>query len=328
MTRARLRVDAAGPLTSWQDAGRPGHLAIGVPPSGPIDRLAFAAAARLLDAAAPAAIELSHGGVRLTCLDGAIGYAVTGAAVARVDGGGPRGWYSGRLDAGTTIDLQVAGGNWGYLAFADMPQAPRWLGSIATHALSGLGGGIIHAGAVIDVTDVRDDLPPRSIAAPTAPVDTPVRVVIGPQDRFFAADTLALLAEQPFAVSARMNRMGLQLDGPRLQPIRVDMPSEPALRGCLQVDGGGALTALLADHQTTGGYPRIATVLDADIDALAQRPVGSPVRFRAVTPAEAIAAARAAATARRLQLDRCAVGVTLDAALLTANLIDGVVAAR
>lgn len=118
--------------------------------------------------------------------------------------------------------------------------------------------------------------------------------------------------------------MGVRLAGPDLTPAsRLDMPSEALLRGSLQVAGDGVATALLADHQTTGGYPKIATMIGADVDRLAQRRSGDEIRFALITPRQAIAIAREEARTGRRSARRSA--EDLAAALLSENLIGGVV---
>jgi allophanate hydrolase len=288
---AWLRVDAAGPLTSVQDAGRRGAIRFGVPRSGPIDRLAFSAA---LTAALPdegTAIEVSLGGLTLTCLDGEIGFALCGAAfTAEIDSRPLGPWCCATLTPGQRLRVRQGGGNWAYLAFSGSTTVLPWLGSRATHALSGLGGGMVRAGDMLEFHAARP-LSPASLQAP-APAIGPIGVMIGPQERFFAAETMALLCTTTFTASAKFDRMGRLLDGPPLAPLRLDMPSEPALPGCLQITGDGRMTMLMADHQTTGGYPKIARVISADIDRLAQMEAGTAFRFETVLPKEATARLR------------------------------------
>lgn len=112
-----------------------------------------------------------------------------------------------------------------------------------------------------------------------------MNVVLGPQDRFFANGSVAAFLGSPYRLTNAYHRMGVRLEGPSLKPIAsLDMPSEPIVRGSVQVAGDGIATALLADHQTTGGYPNIATVLDSDLDAFTQLRPRDLVAFRAVTP--------------------------------------------
>jgi allophanate hydrolase len=123
-----------------------------------------------------------------------------------------------------------------------------------------------------------------------------VHVTLGPQDRFFDAEALDLLRNGPWRMTTAWDRMGVRLDGPALQPnAPLDMPSGPVTRGAIQVAGDGVATILLADHQTTGGYPRIATVLDCDLDGLMQLRPRDRLAFTPVTPEQAITIARRAA---------------------------------
>jgi 5-oxoprolinase (ATP-hydrolysing) subunit C len=109
----------------------------------------------------------------------------------------------------------------------------------------------------------------------------------------------------------------------------LDMPSEPTLRGSVQVAGDGVATVLLADHGTTGGYPKIATVIGPDLDDLVQRRSGDVVRFAAISPAQAVQAARARNDQMTAYLAALAQPrATLAERLMAGNLISGVVSGR
>ncbi len=322
---ARLLIEATGPLASVQDRGRPGWRRYGVPPSGPVDRRAFAAALAAVGLPEEAAaLELSLGGLTLRCEDAPVSIAVTGGARATIDGAAVGGWSVARLAPGARCRVTMAG-NWGYLAVAGAIDRPAWLGSRSTHLIAGLGGGRLVAGETLTVINPRDDIAAAEIPAPDVGPIRAARIVLGPQERFFEAAMLARLTATDFMATARFDRMGMALDGPPLSPMRVDMPSEPALRGALQVDGEGRLTMLTADHQTTGGYPRIAVMIDPDIDLVAQLPAGAPVRFVAVDAAEAVALTRKARIADARWLAEVAAQRVLRPSLLQANLIGGVV---
>lgn len=328
MGDARLRIEAAGPLTSIQDAGRPGWRRFGVPPSGPVDRRAFAAAVGAVGGARTA-IEVSLGGLTLVAEEQSVAVAITGAARADVNGVEVGGWCVVTLQPGARCRIRVAEGNWGYVAPAGRIEAPEWLGSASTHFIAGLGGGTLANGAALVIRDGQADL--ASVAIPQPPASEPitvVRAILGPQQRFFSAAVLADLAQGTFAASPRFDRMGMVLDGPPLPPLSIDMPSEPAVRGALQIDGDGRMSLLLADHQTTGGYPRVAVVIDPDIDRVAQLPAGSSIRFYMVDEAEAIAHTRRAHQQTTDWLNSVSAGARPRAPLMTANLVDGVIAAR
>jgi allophanate hydrolase len=323
---ARLRIEAAGPLTSVQDAGRRGAMRFGVPRSGPIDRLAFNAALAAAQPDCGTALELSLGGITLTCLEGEIGFALCGSGfTAEIDGRVLGRWCRAALRPGQRLRVRQDGGNWAYLAFSGSTTAAPWLGSRATHALSGLGGGMVRAGDVLEYEAAR----PLGAAALPVPPDpspeAPIGVVIGPQERYFAGDAVGRLCAETFIATGTFDRMGRALEGPPLVPLRLDMPSEPASRGCLQIAGDGRMTMLLADHQTTGGFPKIAAVISADIDRLAQLPAGTAFRFEAVPVDVAAARLRHLAAAHTAFLRGFIPAENLDERLRAVNLVGGVV---
>lgn len=324
MGSARLLVEAAGPLTTLQDSGRPGWMRFGVSRSGPVDGLAFRAALAAVgaDPRDGLAIELSMGGITLRCLDGACSFALAGPGFTATLDGAPLGsWAVATLHAGQRLVVRSGSGNWGYLALAGTLPVRRWLGRAATLASAGLGAGAVAAGDELQAEGCRL-LQPRALPSPRdeAPI-LEARAVSGPQDRFFTAADVDRLIAEPWCATARMDRMGRILDGARLVPTRLDMPSEPMTFGNLQVDGEGRLTLLLADHQTTGGYPKIATLLARDAVRVAQLPPGALFRIRPVTPEAAVRAARAEAALARAYLAEVADPDPLEVRLASRNLI-------
>lgn len=303
---AVLSIRFAGPHVSVQDAGRPGLARFGVPQSGGMDRLALAAALAVLGQPEGAAVEVSLGGLQLDCLEGEVSFAVAGGGFI-VDHAGQKGgsWQVACLRAGQRLTLRRGPwGAWCYLAFAGALAVPEWLGSQATHSQSGLGGGRLETGGRLVVTGARV-VPDRVIPCPAfARPLAQIRATLGPQDRFFAADQIAALQGAVWRLSGAYDRMGVRLDGPKLAvSAALDMPSEPVARGSVQVAGDGVATVLLADHQTTGGYPKIATVLDADLDRFAQLRPGDGFQIVLVTAEQAVQAARLAARQRGAWLD-------------------------
>lgn len=298
MTTASLRVTFAGPHVSIQDAGRPGLMRFGVPASGPMDRQSFALAnAALGNPAAHPGIEISLGGLSLQCQSGAVTLAIAGGGFIVEAGARKLGaWHVLSLRAGENLTLRPGPwGSWSYLAFAGDLQAESWLGSRATHGSSGFGGGKLTTGQVLTITDAQT-LPQREGPFPCPIWARPrhlLRCTLGPQDRFFNSKTLETFTTTRFEMTAAFDRMGLRLRGPSVAPTNaLSIPSEPILRGSVQVSGDGTATVLLSDHQTTGGYPKIATVLACDLDSFVQCRPRDAVMFQAVSPAEAIAITR------------------------------------
>lgn len=297
MSDTEFNVTFAGPLITVQDAGRPGHMRFGVPHSGPMDRLAFHAAhAALGNAPGLGALEVSLGGLVLTCTQGAVTLSITGGDFV-VDHAGQtyRSWVILTVKKGERLSLRAGpSGSWAYVAFAGQLHTQSWLGSSATHALSGFGGGAVTTGQLLGVkqSEIRDD---RLGDIPQIQgIDTgPMRVVMGPQDQHFDAAALDHFTRAPFKVTDAYDRMGMRLNGPALAlKAALSIPSEPIVRGSVQVAGDGVPTVLLADHQTTGGYPKIATVIGCDTDRLAQHRKGQEMRFKCICAQDAVRVAR------------------------------------
>ncbi len=310
MATARLAVLAAGPHVTLQDGGRPGFLRFGVPASGAMDRTALAMAnVAVGNPPGATAIEVSPGGLTLALEGAPLRLALAGGGfIAEVSGTKYGSDTAFSLLPGQTLTLRPGPwGSWCVLAVAGRILAPEWLGSTATHAASGFGGGALTAGRVLKIQDPRP--------APAAPFRFPcpvwarprhvLHVTLGPQDHHFAPDTVETLLSTPFRLSRAFDRMGLRLDGPSLPPQgALSIPSEPVLRGSVQVSGDGVASILMADHQPTGGYPKIATLVSTDTDALAQLRPGDALRFVALSPEAALMRARRALAARAAFLTR------------------------
>lgn len=331
MSDATFSVQFAGPLVTVQDGGRAGHMRFGVAASGPMDRLAFAAAhAALGNAADIAAIEVSLGGLMLHCTGGTVTLAITGGDfIVEHAGQKTTSWTTLTIQKGEKLAIRAGkAGSWAYLAFCGDLHSNRWLGSQATHAPSGFGGAALTSGQSLLVTDakVRDDRL-GDIAPPDFIPNGATRVVIGPQDKHFAKEALTRFTTETFKVTDAYDRMGMRLAGPELRLNNaLSIPSEPIVRGSVQVSGDGVPTVLLADHQTTGGYPKIATIISIDTDTLCQHRAGQPLRFQSITSQQAIDAVRDFAKLKKNYLAEISVARgTLEQRLMRENLIHGCV---
>ena len=298
MTAACFTISHAGPQVTLQDAGRTGLMRYGVPASGPMDRIAYRVVNQTLgNPPGTPAVEISLGGLTLHCTQGQIGFAVAGGSFQVELDGQPLGpWAVASVKAGETLAIRPGRwGSWCYLAFAGKMQSHRWLGSASTHGPSGLGGGALLTGGTLQIqsAEIRSNCH-GPVAVPVSARPRPrLRVVLGPQNRFFAAETIQTLLSNPFTLTDAYDRMGVRLSGPPLPPnAALDMPSEPIMRGSIQVAGDGVATVLLADHQTTGGYPKIATILSDDLDGFVQLRSRNTVWFEKVTPEAAVESTR------------------------------------
>lgn len=335
-SEATLRVLEAGPGATLQDGGRHGYLRFGVTAAGPMDPLAHAAANLAVGNRADAtAIEVSVGGIEVTAELGSLTIAIAGGEFSlSLDGRPLPPAVVLTLDAGAVLKIRAGSrGSWCYLAIAGRLVLPKVLGSHATHTRTGFGGvngRAIIAGDRLGFERSGSSQPSSSvIVAPwlDRPVDT-IRVVLGPQHDYFADDQIAAFLAGPWSVSARSDRMAYFLDGPRLTHARgFNIVSDGIAMGAIQVPGDGRPIVLMADRQSTGGYPKIATIIGSDIGRLAQARPGTVFRFAAVSIDAAVSARRdeAALLARGIVVEPLVRTHLSSEFLLSLNLIDGVV---
>ncbi|MFN3145418.1 MAG: biotin-dependent carboxyltransferase family protein [Paracoccaceae bacterium] len=308
MTRA-LIVHAAGPGTTVQDMGRPGYLSQGVPRGGAADRLAlFEAAALLGQPESHAALELPGTGGTFEATED-MRIALTGAPMRATLEGARLAWNACHaLPAGARLTIGATeAGIYGYLTPGGGLATPERLGARATYLAAGLGA-VVAAGERLPVGE--DPQPGRTgLCLPAEPrfEGGTIRIVPSLQTPLFTDRALARFAATAFRRDARGNRMGVPLLHDHAEGFHAEgglsVLSEVIVPGDIQVTGDGTPFVLLADCQTTGGYPRIATVIPADLPRVAQAGPGASLRFRFVTLEEALAAERAEA-ARRAALPR------------------------
>ena len=310
-TQASLQADPAMPaatryvtvlrpglLTTVQDSGRWGYQAFGVPVSGPMDyaahRLANAVVGNPPDAAS---LEATWLGPELR-MEQETRVAVAGADLqATLDSADLLLHAPIRCRAGSV--LRFAGRRSGaraYVAFDGGIAVPPVLGSRATHVLSGLGGiggRAVRAGDCIPLGsagttsgETRADWPGSLVGGAR------LRVLPGPQAEYFAPSALETLQRTRYTVSLQSDRMGYRLTGDTPVPFGVsgEMISDAAFLGGVQVPPSGDPILLMADRQTTGGYPQLAVVITADLPLAGQLRPGDWVEFNVCGRADAIAA--------------------------------------
>ena len=297
-----LEIVEPGVQTTIQDLGRPGQARLGITVGGALDRSALVGGNRLLgnpDGAAAIEWVLLPPAMRVH------------AACRVVLTGADPGW---RVDTkpvriGEVIDLApgdvlratpgggMAGAR-GYVCVAGGIDVPVVRGSRSLDLAAGFGGWLgrpLRAGDRLACAECSDHLGSVDIAIPwkcADPAARPFRVVRGPQaDRFDEVAWEAFL-NQAFTVDGQSNRMGLRLNGPALVPEGADLISEGVVTGDIQVTGSGQPIVLLPGRATIGGYPKIATVIEADHDRLGQLRPGATIRFAEVSLDEADEALR------------------------------------
>jgi biotin-dependent carboxylase-like uncharacterized protein len=331
-----IRVLSAGPGVTLQDAGRHGYLRYGVTAAGPMDSLAHATANLAVgNSAGATALEVSVGGIDVTVESGSLGIAIAGGEFAlSIDDRPLPSAVVLNLEEGAVLKIRAGrSGSWCYLAVAGRFVVPKVLGSHATHTRTGFGGvegrGLV-AGDRLGIERSGSSKPSiGAIVAPRLdrPLDT-IRVVLGPQHDYFADDQIAAFLAGPWSVSAKRDRMAYFLEGPRLTHARgYNIVSDGIAMGAIQVPGDGHPIVLMADRQSTGGYPKIATIIGPDLGRLAQARPKATFRFEAVSIAQAVAARReeAATLARGIVTEPLVRAHFTSEFLLGLNLIDGVV---
>jgi antagonist of KipI len=275
----------AGMLTTLQDRGRSGYAMLGVGTAGAMDDVAYRLANALVgNPPGAAALEITLTGPRLR-FEAAATIALTGAGHPGV----PM-WQAVCVEAGDVLDIGAARhGARAYLAIAGGFATASVLGSASTDVNAALGGrplregdrietGVGHAPAASRATWSLDPRPWFD-----ADPGTPIRLIRGTHfDALDAASRIALF-EHAFRIAPDSNRAGFRLDGPRLAlAAPLELVSEPLAAGTLQLPPGGQPIALMAEHPTVGGYPRIGHVAAVDLARLAQRKPGDTVRFAGI----------------------------------------------
>jgi allophanate hydrolase len=337
-----LKVLNPGLHTTVQDLGRVGYQALGVPVSGALDAVALRLGNALVgNRPGAAALEILLSGPTLEVMAETARVAVAGPGASLSIGDGVRvvpAWQSVVLARGDVFRINLGRESvCAYLAVEGAIALPRVLGSASTYvraALGGFEGRALRRGDVVPLAIDRapDRVEQRLPSPPPAASEQPIRVVLGPQQGCFTGEALAALLDAEFHVSKSADRMGMRLDGPVLRHRRGwDIVSDAIATGAVQVPGSGQPILLLADHQTTGGYPKIATVVSADLAVVGRRRPSDAIRFAAVTVEEAEQLARY--DERRIatliaSLEPVPDGGRIDlASLYAGNLISGVVTA-
>ena len=286
-----LLVESPGLLTTVQDLGRPGFGPLGVSPSGAADPVALRLG-NLLVGNEPntAALEMTLLGGTFTFPDGAF-LAITGADFgATINGQALEMWTSHTVERGTKVKFGSTQ-NYArcYLAIAGGFVVPTFLGSASTHLVSCLGGfqgRALRKGDVLPLGRRAKRIPARRVSQAALLNLKPrkkLRVTDGPQNNQFSDEAKLSFFRAPFRVSEESNRLGLRLEGPTLPiPPSAEMITEGVTLGAVQIIPSGQAIILGVEQQTTGGYPKIANVIAADLHRLGQLRPRDEFRFERI----------------------------------------------
>ncbi|MGY3718313.1 5-oxoprolinase subunit C family protein [Sutcliffiella cohnii] len=291
MTYPLFIVKKKGLLTSFQDSGRLGYQAKGVVVSGVMDSYSFEQANRLVgNVRNEACMEMGLIGPTLQLLADEAMIAVCGANInPRLNGVAFPMWKSIKVQKGDVLSFPgTSEGIYAYLAVRGGFSVVEVLGSKSYYNKANIGTAI-HDGDTLygqKLSTYRNRFLSKKMI-PSFPKEQTVRVIPGPHEKHFTNDSLQRFFSTTYTVK-QTDRMGARLDG---QPLEVvgsgDISSDAIPFGGIQVPRNGLPLVLLADRQTTGGYPRIGTIIKADIRKLAQLPPGGKIRFQRTTLEEA-----------------------------------------
>jgi len=288
-----IEVLRPGLWTTIQDRGRVGYERYGISPGGAVDWFSAAVANRLAGNGGDAAL--------LECtLDGPALHFEESAVIALAGGESAIGsWSARRVEAGETVRLgRIGPGLRTYIAVSGGIAVPKVLGSRALCQRGAFGGGFgrpLRPGDRLPIGRQRRRAPLGTWPVPhRLPLrgTWEVRVIAGPHEHAFGSDALRRFLDTACRVTPQADRMGVRLEAPALRLTAREILTTAMPEGGIQVTPSGELIVLLAEHQTTGGYPLIATVISADLPLLAQARPRDTVHFRQASLAEASRARR------------------------------------
>jgi len=309
MGEAVFEVIEPGIFTTIQDLGRRGYFASGIPPSGAMDRFALQMGNLLVkNPREEGGIEMTAIGMTVLALENTV-IALTGASFdAKLNGDPLPPWQTVEVRKGDILTLGRCTTGWrGYLCVAGGIDVPQVLGSKSTYTLGGLGGvrgRALKKGDILEAGPARvplDSLKGRRVKDDviTKPEqEKSLRVVLGPQDDHVKDESIDVFLSTPYKVSVNSNRVGYRFEGPALyfkeREKSKDAGSDPSnivddgnAIGAIQIPGGTEPICLGPDGVTMGGYVKIACLIAADMDKMAQLRLQEDVHFRGVPVEEA-----------------------------------------
>jgi len=309
VSQPTFEVIEPGVFTTIQDLGRKGYFASGIPPSGAMDRFALRMGNLLVkNPLGEAGIEMTAIGMKVKILQETI-IALTGAEFeVQLNGNSLPLWETVHLREGDLLYIGKAKKGWrGYVCVAGGIDVPPILGSKSTYTLGGLGGirgRMLKKGDVINVGSSRFSLEAlkgrrtKDSILLEASSERELRVVLGPQDDHVKEESIEVFLNSDYKVSIRSNRVGYRFEGPQLffkeRAESRDAGLDPSnivddgnAIGAIQIPGGKEPICLGPDGVTMGGYVKIACLIAADMDRMAQLKPKDIMRFKNVTVDEA-----------------------------------------
>ena len=286
----------AGVNTTFQDLGRNNLYHIGIPFSGAMDNRNYILANKLAgNKLNSPVIEFAYQGPHIRYLGEKINIAVTGDVVFKIiksdteiDGNC---YESYQIESGDEINLISTNKSiYGYLAIGgELDLKLQWNScSINTKANIGSNNGKkLENGQKINILNINSDQSKKKTNYINSKVEN-IRVIKGPNFDYFSEEGKNIFFEKEFSVSKLSDRMGMRLEGPKIENIvNTNIKSEGLLKGVIQVPADGNPIIMLSDHGTIGGYPKIGVVASVDYDRLVQISPGSKIKFKEINLSDA-----------------------------------------
>jgi biotin-dependent carboxylase-like uncharacterized protein len=291
-----LEILRGGTFTTIQDLGRQGYQQFGMPTAGALDITSLRLANRLVyNDEGQACLEITVIGLRLLALRDIVIAITGGNLMPQVDGSAVPMWQTVPIRRNSEISFTgVREGIRSYLAVAGGIRVPEVMGSKSTYIRGGIGGvegRPLMRGDRLRIGSQRTGLPRCKVKEELIPHygrEWEARVIMGPQEDYFSRQGIEAFTSSEYTITPQSDRMGYRLQGPMIEHRKdADIISDATCLGSIQVPGHGLPIILLADRQTTGGYPKIATAISVDVYHLGQAKPGDRVRFSPISVTEA-----------------------------------------
>ncbi len=286
----------AGVNTTFQDQGRSNLYHIGIPFSGAMDNRNYSLANKLTgNKLNSPVIEFAYQGPHLKYTGEKINIAVTGDVVFKIIKSGTEidgnCYESYQIESGDQINLISTNKSvYGYLAIGGGLDLKLQWNSCSINTKANIGsndGKKLENGQKINILNINSDQSKRKTNYINSKVEN-IRVIKGPNFDYFSEEGKKIFFEKEFTVSKLSDRMGMRLEGSKIENIvNTNIKSEGLIKGVIQVPADGNPIIMLSDHGTVGGYPKIGVVASVDYDRLVQISPGSKVKFKEINLSDA-----------------------------------------
>ena len=298
MTKVFFDILRPGINTTIQDNGRDHLYHIGITVSGAIDQRKYKLANNLVDNdLSEAVIEFAYQGPLLKLKNGSINFAITGNVIFRIIRNNSeieegKCYQSYILNNNDQLDIiSTKNSVYGYLSVNGGFKLEKMWNSYSVNTKAEIGPNNGKKYSINEKIYIKNSKVKNIIERQTNYSDAfsdVIRVIKGTNFDYFSKEAKNIFLNEKYTVTRLVDRMGMRLDGPRLENlINTNIKSEGLIRGIIQVPADGKPIILLSDHGTIGGYPKIATVISSDLDKVAQLTPGTKIRFKEVNLEEA-----------------------------------------